>query len=80
MPLPPQMNNFARELQRPGQSTPANRSREESARQIARGIRANAQAMQVIGQGLVALVEHIKAPKEVIRDQTGRAVGIRRVK
>ena len=28
MPLPPQMNNFARELQRPGQSTPANRTRD----------------------------------------------------
>lgn len=69
-----------REAARGRPSMPGGPKRRQTADAVAQAIVANARAMQQIGQAIGVLVQHINAPKEVVYDETGRAVGIRPVR
>lgn len=77
--LPSQMGAFSREVAGPGQQSGVDSDRQKLAAAIGQAIVANGQTMAKIMQGLTMLIEHMNAPKEVIRDAQGRAVGIRRI-
>lgn len=77
MPKPPAaMDVFARQAA-PQAAPPRDAGRQRSDRVVAQALMANAQSMQQISSSLAALVRYVNAPKEIIRDGSGRAVGIR---